>query len=241
MTHPTTPILTCNYCGPDCAIPFGLCHCGCKRRTGLAFKSNPRRGDIGGLPVKFVRGHARVQSRPDTDAMPPFEFMETTCRLVALTKGQFATVEASRYEEFSQYFYQAKFRFRGSGGYYAARHATGEGTEEATFYMHREVMGVGPDDPAEVDHVDPKLTLVNIPKNLRLATPGQQRANVGMRSDNSSGFKGVCWNKRRNRWLAQIRAFGVYHFLGYFATREEAAEAYRKAAVFYFGEFANFG
>jgi len=58
--------------------------------------------------------------------------------------------------------------------------------------------------------------------NLRLANPQQQRANAKLNCDNSSGFRGVYFNKRRGKWRAHIQR----EHLGYFNSKEEAAQKY---------------
>ena len=74
--------------------------------------------------------------------------------------------------------------------------------------------------------------------NLRVATPLESQGNTGVRKDNSSGFKGVTWNKAVAKWKAQIREGGRRRFLGYHITAEAAARAYDAAARALFGEFA---
>jgi len=98
--------------------------------------------------------------------------------------------------------------------------------------------GIWPD--LEVDHINGQKT-DNRLGNLRLATKAENRRNVKTRSDNKTGFKGVSFCKRTGRYKAQIR-HGQTHpkFLGYFDTPEQAATAYRKAALELHGEFARF-
>lgn len=74
--------------------------------------------------------------------------------------------------------------------------------------------------------------------NLRLATFTQNLQNSRLRSDNTSGVKGVYWARRQRRWQASIRVEGKGVHLGYFDTIEAAAEARRAAELRYFGEFA---
>jgi hypothetical protein len=73
-------------------------------------------------------------------------------------------------------------------------------------------------------------------ENLREATRSQNNANKGAFS--AHGFKGATYNKRQGRWLAQIKANGRRHYLGYYDTPEEAHAAYAAAAIRHFGEFA---
>lgn len=79
-------------------------------------------------------------------------------------------------------------------------------------------------DGYEIDHIN-GIRDDNRICNLRLANPQQQRANAKINSDNSSGYRGVYWNKRRKKWRAYIRR----QHLGYFDTKEAAAASYARA------------
>lgn len=46
---------------------------------------------------------------------------------------------------------------------------------------------------------------------------------------NTSGFRGVYFNKHLGKWIAQISSLGVNYYLGSFALKGEAIEARRKA------------
>ena len=59
-----------------------------------------------------------------------------------------------------------------------------------------------------------------------------------VRRNNSSGFKGVYFFKRTNRWRAKIAHDGLEIHLGYYDSAEEAAMAYNSAAVKLKGKFA---
>lgn len=89
----------------------------------------------------------------------------------------------------------------------------------------------------EIDHAN-GVRDDNRLRNLRVATASQNQANKGMRADNASGVKGVCWDKSRKMWLAGISINGRQKFLGRFAILEQAAAAYEKAAREQFGQFA---
>lgn len=92
--------------------------------------------------------------------------------------------------------------------------------------------------PEEIDHRDRNSQNDSI-GNLRAATSLQNKANTGARKSNSSGFKGVSWDSRKGRWLAQIRANGNKKFLGYFDTAEAASGAYEAAHIAAHGAFSN--
>lgn len=86
-----------------------------------------------------------------------------------------------------------------------------------------------------VDHKD-GVKANNKIKNLRLATPTQNQQNKA----GTAGYpKGVTWRDRKTKpWQAKIRVNGERLHLGSFETMEEAAQAYRQAALKYHGEFA---
>jgi hypothetical protein len=89
----------------------------------------------------------------------------------------------------------------------------------------------------QVDHIDGN-GLNNTWSNLRLASGSQNCANTGIRSSNTSGYKGVHYYKRNKKWGAIIRDGGRSQFLGLFSTPELAHMAYCKAAAELHGDFA---
>jgi hypothetical protein len=74
--------------------------------------------------------------------------------------------------------------------------------------------------------------------NLREATYSENQCNRKIPKNNKSGFKGVSWNPARKAWQVTIRYGGTNKNLGYFSTRERAAEMYDKAALKHHGKFA---
>ena len=102
------------------------------------------------------------------------------------------------------------------------------------WYMHTGVDPIG----WTVDHINQNKDDNRI-ENLRLAHEYQQRGNVGLRSDNTSGIRGVSWSKRDSKWEAKIHRKQKTYMLGRFNTKEEAAAAYEKAATVYFKEFSS--
>ena len=90
----------------------------------------------------------------------------------------------------------------------------------------------------EIDHRDGDKTNNRI-SNLRIATRVQNMHNVPGRAP--SGYKGVQRTKNGKRWQASIGGGeGKRKHLGTFDTKEEARDAYRRAALERHGEFANF-
>ena len=101
--------------------------------------------------------------------------------------------------------------------------------------MHREIANTP--DGYETDHIDGNK-LNNTRANLRICTHAENHRNVGLRSTNTSGYKGVSFYKRYNRWRARIWANDRLVFLGYFDSALEAACAYNNSAMLHYGEFA---
>jgi len=89
----------------------------------------------------------------------------------------------------------------------------------------------------DTDHID-NNKLNNRKENLRVCTKLENSRNVGLSSNNSSGFKGVWWENGNKKWRALINANGMAIHLGCFANKNDAARAYNCAAIKYHGEFA---
>jgi len=91
----------------------------------------------------------------------------------------------------------------------------------------------------QVDHVngtsDP-LTLRLASRGENIANSRKQQAMNGKKC--SSSYKGVSWVKQTKKWRATVRFQRQLIHLGYFTDEKEAALAYNKAAIKYFGEFA---
>lgn len=92
----------------------------------------------------------------------------------------------------------------------------------------------------ECDHRDRDRANNSI-ANLRACSRSQNRANTGVKSTNTSGFKGVSFNKRAGKFRADIRVGSQRKTLGYFSNPVEAARHYQAAALIAHGEFAVVG
>ena len=100
-------------------------------------------------------------------------------------------------------------------------------------YLHRFVMNC-PDD-MEVDHIyhDP---LDNRKSQLRFATSSQQKMNTKKRIDNSSGQRGVYYDKSRNTWNVNIN-FSDMSFRKRFKNYDDAVNMANTIYKQYFGEY----
>ncbi len=169
----------------------------------------------------------------------PAQYLDDGTIAIPLTQGQWSII-LQDHAEFAEVRWNARKK---SSGFYAARLETGvDGTKESV-YLHRLVMEQLLGRPLfkgeMVDHIN-RDTLFNVPSNLRLATKADNGRNRGKQENNTSGYKGVIWDKSRGKWQARIKVAGVMIHLGRFATPELAYAAYCEAAKLYFGEFAYF-
>jgi len=102
--------------------------------------------------------------------------------------------------------------------------------------FHRFLLGIT-DHDINVDHID-RNRLNNRKVNFRLCEKPQNTLNVGVRADNRSGYKGVYWHERNQKWESHIDINRKRVYLGVFQSASEAALAYNEAAKKYHGEFA---
>ncbi len=110
-------------------------------------------------------------------------------------------------------------------------------TPKLTVYsMHRVIMCAP--KGMFVDHINGN-TLDNRRANLRTCTQQENTRNQRKQAGKSSVYKGVHLETRLGRYRAQIRVNGKRKFLGYFISEIDAALAYDRAAIEFFGEFAN--
>ena len=96
--------------------------------------------------------------------------------------------------------------------------------------------------PKGIDHID-RDELNNDINNLRESTQqencmNQEKSKSYNGKPTSSIYKGVTWDKEREKWIAQIQIRGKHKRLGRFASEIEAAHAYDNAAIKLCGEFA---
>lgn len=74
-------------------------------------------------------------------------------------------------------------------------------------------------------------------ENLRLATKSQNNQNTRIRKDNSTGYKGVCYIKKSDSYLVQVRINGARVYSKRFKNLVDAVSAYSIEAEKHHGEF----
>jgi len=148
---------------------------------------------------------------------------------IELTRGKVALVDDEDYEELNQWKWYAHKSGSKRSKYYACRAAV-RGEKEYTLRMHRDILGLKPGDGKICDHIN-RNPLDNRRANLRVANHTINGRNRGIQSNNTSGYKGVHWEKARKKWMADIKIH-----LGHFVNLEDAIEARKQGELKYWGE-----
>lgn len=149
---------------------------------------------------------------------------------IPLTQGYETLVDDTDYEELAKYSWYYK---NSNGGGYAARNVFRANGKRTTIRMQRQIMKTP--KGFETDHINGDK-LDNQRANLRIVTKSQNQWNRKKQAG-SSKYKGVYWNKKNQRYHVQLQMNGKKVWLGYYATEEEAGEAYKEGVVKFFGAF----
>jgi hypothetical protein len=104
---------------------------------------------------------------------------------------------------------------------YAARRPWVDG-KQVWVLLHREMLGLEPDDGQEGDHID-RDRLNNRRVNLRAIPKAGNRQNRGSLRGSSSDHRGVGWDQSRQRWMAYTWKDGRMLNLGRFKDESDAA------------------
>lgn len=119
-----------------------------------------------------------------------------------------------------------KWTYKNDSGYVANIQSVG--------YLHRFIMECP--EGMVVDHINGDK-LDNRKSNLRICTAEENALNNKIYATNKSGYPGVSWFKKTNKWRARIQVQGNEIHLGLFESLEDAIAARQQAELEYFGEY----
>ena len=154
-------------------------------------------------------------------------------REIILTDNQIALVDNVDFEHLNQFRW---FPVRRRKVTYAGRSVWSDTKQQPrVVLMHCDLMN--PPPKLMVDHQDHN-GLNNQRSNLRICSNSENLCNRPKPCHNTSGYKGVIINHKRNAIYGRIRKNGIEYHLGTFQTVEEAARAYDVKALELHGEFA---
>ena len=155
---------------------------------------------------------------------------------IQLTKGQTTIIDVvdADLADLKWYTHKAKDR------YYAMRTKRTK-LDKHNIMLHKVILERMLDRPLEKDempdHVNTNNPLDNRRSNLRVANCSQNNMNKKKPSSNTSGYKGVAWDRCVGKWKVMIQYNYKKKHIGYFDNIEDAAQAYADASAKYHGEF----
>lgn len=153
-------------------------------------------------------------------------------RLIPLTRGQFAIVDAADYDWLMQW------KWHCAHGYAVRTTRSLANGKECRRHLRMHRLIIDAPNEFEVDHINCNR-LDNRRSNLRLCSKAENRTNRGACKNATSSYCGVYWKRSRNKWVASIRTNKQSRHLGQFDSEIDAARAYDSACIQLHGKFAH--
>lgn len=135
---------------------------------------------------------------------------------IELTQGKFALIDPDDLIKIGQY------KWYLMNGYAATQ------INKKKVYMHRLINNTP--EGFETDHINGDK-LDNRKENLRSVNKQQNGFNRGKNKNNTSGYKGVSFDKSKKKYLAHIKMDGKLYFLGRYETAIKAYLARKEAEI----------
>jgi hypothetical protein len=152
---------------------------------------------------------------------------------IKLTRGKTAIVDYADYQKISGFKWRTVEAYKNT--FYAATWMR-TGGKGRHVYLHRFLLGF-PEKEKRTNFINGN-TLDCRRENLRLVTDSQSQMRRKLSENNSTGFRGVSFNKASGKYKAYIKRNGKLIHLGLFTKPKDAAKAYNEKAKELFGKFA---
>lgn len=204
--------------------PMWMCECQCENRTRKIVNAYVlKRGEAVSCGCYKVEAIKKRNSRQNTYELIDDYYIGYT------QSGEKFYFDKEDYDVVKQYCWSIDSQ----NGYIKT---TDKINNTGKLYLHRLVMGCKKGDGIIIDHIN-RNKIDCRKSNLRTVNSSQNVMNSSIRSDNTSGIKGVYWNSRRNKWSAMITANKEGIFLGNYDKFEDAEIARKIGEEEYFGEY----
>ena len=152
-------------------------------------------------------------------------------KTIELTKGKYVLVDDEDYDYLNQWDWYAYPHGR---TFYAVREIIAKTGIKSKLRMHRVI--VNAKNGEICDHRDGN-GLNNQRANLRKCSHQQNTWNSRTRINNTSGQRGVRWDKDKMKWRSVIGYKNKKIHLGYFDSQQQASDIYNRRARDLFGEY----
>lgn len=161
-------------------------------------------------------------------------------KYIKLTQGKKAKVDAHLYDKIAEHRWYAGIQ-GGTNKYRAQRNVIidGKHTLERMHIYIAKLIGIWKPGMV-VDHIDGN-PLNNTSANLQMLTTHSNIVKQGVRSNNTSGYRGVGFHKASGKWRADIAVTGfniknrIQISLGLYTTAKKAYRVYKTTALEWFG------
>ena len=157
-----------------------------------------------------------------------------TYAIVELTQGQVTLVDIEDLPIIAEYQWNASWN-PDRKSYYATANIRLPSGKKTSIRLNRLVMNA--QHPFVVDHIN-TVTLDNRKSNLRICTKSENGMNRGKQSNNTTGHKGICFSKSKNRYVVHIKKDGKSKYIGGYENYEDAVIAHEQALEKMHGDFS---